>query len=102
MWAAPIYAPEGGDILFGRARSPYASQNSGYDLYLIDRDGSDRRRLFPPEEEIGLEYPEVAWGPGGERLIVVYQGNLYMLFPEDGGLHQLTEEGGVTTVRWRW
>ncbi len=102
MWAMPTYAPEGGDISFGRARSPYVSQNSGYDLYLIDRDGSDRRRLFPPEDEIGMEYPEVAWGPGGERLIVVYQGNLYMIRPADGALHQLTEEGGVTAVRWRW
>ena len=102
MWAAPIYAPEGDYIAFGHARSPYASQTSGYDLYLIDRDGSDRQRLFPPAEEIGLEYPEIAWGPGGDRLIVVYQGNLYLIHVTDGEVHQLTGEGGVTTVRWRW
>ena len=100
MWAAPTYAPQGDHILFGRARSPYASQASGYDLYLMDRDGSDRRRLFPPEGEIGFEYPEVAWGPKGERLLMVYQSNLYLLHITDGKLHQVTDEGGVRKVRW--
>lgn len=102
MWAAPTYAPEGDYVAFGHARSPYVSQTSGYDLYLMDRDGSDRRPLFPPEGEIGLEYPEVAWGPGGDRLIVVYQGNLYLIHVTDGEVHQLTDEGNVTAVRWRW
>jgi len=102
MWATPAYAPEGDFIAFGHARSPYASQTSGYDLYLMDRDGSDRRQLFPPALEIGLEYPEVAWGPGGDRLIVVYQGNLYLILVVDGKVHPLTDEGSVTTVRWRW
>ncbi len=101
MWAAPSYAPAGDYILFGRARSPYASQTSGYDLYAMDRDGSDRRLLFPPEDEIGLGYPDIAWGPGGERLTVVYQGNLYLIQLPDGEIHQLTAGGGVTTVRWR-
>jgi len=102
MWAAPAYAPEGDYIAFGHARSPYASQTSGYDLYLVDRDGSDRQQLFPPTGEIGLEYPEIAWGPGGDRLIVVYHGNLYLIHVTDGKVHQLTGEGGVTTVRWHW
>jgi Tol biopolymer transport system component len=102
MWAAPRYAPEGDYVAFGHARSPYVSQTSGYDLYLMDRDGSDRRLLFPPEGEIGLDYPEVAWGPGGDRLVVVYQGNLYWITVTDGQVHQLTDEGSVTTVRWQW
>jgi Tol biopolymer transport system component len=101
MWAAPMYAPEGDNIVFGHARSPYISQTSGYDLYVMDRDGSDRQLLFPPQDEIGLEYPEIAWGPGGDRLIIVYQGNLYLILM-DGMTHQLTAEGGVTTVRWEW
>ena len=102
MWAAPVYAPEGEIIAFGHARSPYASPTSGYDLYLMDRDGSNRRPLFPPQEEIGLEYPEIAWGPGGDRLAVVYHGNLYLIYVTDGEVRQLTDEGSVTAVRWRW
>jgi len=102
MWAAPAYAPVGDAVVLGYARTPYASQTSGYDLHLMDRDGSDRRPLFPPSEEIGLAYPEFAWGPGGDRLIVVYQGNLYLILVTSGEVHQLTVEGGVTAVRWRW
>lgn len=104
MWASPLYAPEGDWIAFGRARSPYASAASGYDLYVMDRDGSNRRLLFPSEGEPGLRYYSgaVAWGPGGEHLIVVYQGDLYRIAVEDGAAQPLTAEGNVTTVRWEW
>lgn len=101
MWAAPSFAPEGELIAFGHARSPYASQTSGYDLYLVDRDGSDRKQLFPPEGELGLSYPEFTWGPGGDRLLLVYQGNLYLI-TTGGEVRRLTDEGSVTAVRWRW
>lgn len=102
MWSAPAYAPEGDLIAFGHARSPYVSATSGYDLCVMDRDGSDRRTIFPPEGEIGLDYPTIAWGPGGDRLIVVYQGNLYLFVIPDGTVHQLTTEGNATRVRWEW
>lgn len=104
MWAAPAYAPEGDLIAFGHARSPYVSATSGYDLCVMDRDGSDRRTLFPPAGEIGLDDPvdKIAWGPGGDRLIVVYQGNLYLLGVVDGSVRQLTAEGNATRVLWEW
>jgi hypothetical protein len=104
MWAAPAYAPEGDLVTFNRARSPYASHTSGYDLYVMDRDGSDRRMLFPPEGEIGLEYrPGItAWGPGGDQLLVIYRGNLYLIHVVTGEVHQLTTEGSATAVHWRW
>jgi hypothetical protein len=102
MWAAPRYASAGDRVAFGRARSPYVSQTSGYDIYLMDRDGSDRKLLFPPEGEIGLNYPEMAWGPGGNWIVVVYQRNLYWIAVADGQVRQLTDEGSVTTVRWQW
>ena len=101
MWAAPVSAPESGMIAFGRARSPYASQSSTYDLYVMDRDGSDRRLVFPPNEELGLEYPEMAWGPEGERIVVVYQENLHLIEIRSGDVHQLTANGGVTAVQWQ-
>jgi hypothetical protein len=101
MWAAPTFAPEGELIAFGYARSPYASQTSSYDLCLVDRDGSDRRLLFPPEGELGLSYPEFVWGPGGDRLLLVYQGNLYLV-TADGSSYRLTDEENVMAIRWRW
>jgi hypothetical protein len=104
MWAAPAYAPEGDYVAFFRSRSPYTSNTSGYDLYLMDRDGSNHRRLFPPEGEIGLEYrPQMmAWGPGGDRLIVVYHGNLYLIQASTGEVQQLTSGRNATAVLWQW
>jgi hypothetical protein len=102
MWSAPQYAAESEAIAFGRARSPYVSQTSGYDLYSMDRDGSDQQHLFPPREEIGLPYPHVAWGPGGSQLAVIYRGNLYLVDAGTGEYEQLTSEGGVTSVLWEW
>jgi hypothetical protein len=102
MWACPTYAAESDHIAFGRARSPYVSQTSGYDVYIMDRDGSDQRHVFPPEGEIGLPYPNLAWGPGGKQLVVIYRGNLFLIDTDDGEAVQLTSEGGVTSVRWQW
>jgi hypothetical protein len=102
MWANPSYAPESDLIILGRARSPYASQTSSYDLYLIDRDGSNRQLIFPQADEMGLSYPAVAWGPEGDRFITVYQGNLYLVTTVDGKVQQLTTDGNVTAVDWNW
>lgn len=101
MWAAPRYASQGDAIVFGQARSPRASRTSRYDLYVMDRDGSDRRSLFPPPRELGLEYPEVAWAPSGDSLIVIYRGNLQMIDARGGEVVPLTDDGGATAVQWR-
>jgi Tol biopolymer transport system component len=104
MWAAPAHAPDGDHVAFFRSRNPYTSKTSGYDLHLMDRDGSSQRRLFPPEGEIGLEYhPQMmTWGPGGSQLIVVYHGNLYMIDVTTGEVQQLTSGGNATAVLWQW
>jgi hypothetical protein len=101
MWAAPSFSPDGGLIAFGRARAPYASQTSTYDLYLMDRDGSDRRLLFPQNAgELGLEYPAAVWDPAGGRVLVVYRGDLWLV-TVDGQARRVTEDGAVTLARWQ-
>jgi WD40 repeat protein len=101
MWSAPAFAPQTDFIAFGRARSPYASHTSSYDLHVMDRDGSDRRLVFPGDEEIGLAYPEIAWSPNGERVMAVYQENLYLVDVPGGEARRLTDGGGVMTVTWQ-
>ena len=103
MWASPAYAPHTGLVAFGRARSPYASQTSSYDLHIMDRDGSDRRQIFPSAEEMGFEFPELAWSPAGDQIVSVYQNDLYLIdvgSPEPE-VHQLTVAGGATAVDWQ-
>jgi hypothetical protein len=104
MWASPAYALDSNLAAFFRSRSPYTSKTSSYDLYVMDRDGSDQRPLFPPEEEIGLEYhPQMlAWGPGGNRLIFLYYGNLNMIDATTGEVQQLTSGGNAMAVLWQW
>jgi len=100
MWAAPSFSPDGNWILFGRARVPYTSQTSTYDLYVMDRDGSNRRLLFPTDpREPGLDYPAVAWDPAGGRVLAVYRGDLYLI-PLDGQARRVTDDGAITAVRW--
>jgi hypothetical protein len=100
MWAEPRFAPDNRGIAFGRARTPYTSQISGYDLLVMDRDGSNAHVIFPAQEEIGLRYPEMEWGPGASWIVAVYEGNLVLIQLPSGGVRQLTDAGGVTAVQW--
>lgn len=100
MWSNPSFSPQGDVIVFGRARVPYTSQTSPYELYLMDRDGSDRRLLFPQDaSEPGLSYPALAWDPAGGRIAVVYLGDLYLV-TLDGAARRITDDGSITAVRW--
>ena len=103
MWASPAFAPDTGLIAFGRARSPYASHTSSYDIHVMDRDGSDRIQVFPSADEIGFEYPELAWSPVGDQIAAVYQENLLLIDVKDSeaGVYQLTVTGGVTAAEWQ-
>ncbi len=112
MWAVPSWSPvwtttknrpraeKASRIVYGLAESPHDSLNSLYDLYIMDRDGSNRVKLFPLKEEKGLSIPQVAWSPDGDRLIIVYEDNLYLLDPESGQWQQLTGDGFSSQPRW--
>jgi hypothetical protein len=101
MWAAPRWAPGlDGVLVYGQAQSPRNSQDSRYDLFAIDRDGSNVRHLFPPEGLMGLVAPEVAWSPTGDALLLAYEGNLYRLGIQDGRLQQLTSDEQSSHPRW--
>lgn len=104
MWASPAYAQDGDLVAFFHSRNPYTSKTSSYDLYLMDRDGSGQRLLFPPEGEIGLEYhpQKLAWGPGGDRLILIHYGNLQMIDTITGAVQSLTSGSNATAVLWQW
>lgn len=100
MWAAPRWSPGGDLLVYGQAQSPRNSQDSRYDLFVMDRDGSNVQRLFPPEGLMGLIAPEVAWSPAGDAVLVEYEGNLYRVSVPDGSLKQLTSDGASSHPRW--
>ncbi len=101
MWSAPRWAPgEEGLLVYGQAQSPRNSQDSRYELLVMDRDGSNSRYLFPPEGFMGLVAPSPAWSPAGDALLIEYEGDLYRLRLEDRRLDRLTSDGESSRPRW--
>jgi len=106
MWAGARWSPAlgGGEgaIVYGLAANPHESDRSRYDLYLMDRDGSNPRRLYPPAGQMGLlAPPQVAWSPDGTQMLLIHGGNLFLLEVHSGLVRQLTGDGGASLPRWR-
>ncbi len=106
MWAGPLWSPlvSGSDslIAYGLARNPQESDRSRYDLYLMDRDGSNPRRLYPAPDEIGLVGPpQIAWSPTGRQILLIHGGNLFLLEVGSGLVRQLVGDGGASLPRWQ-
>jgi hypothetical protein len=116
IWAAPQFSPLNskpdseyaqGHLAYLRARDPFNSINGEYDLMVADRDGSNARRIFPPETEPGIkagesvyQNQEFAWSPDGQQIAVIYQGNLWIVDVEAEVAHQLTLDGGASNPVW--
>jgi len=99
MWAAPRVGAN--SIVFGHAQAPYASADSRYDLFKMDRDGSNRTRLFPAEGSPGLPgQPDFAFSPAGDQIVIAYQRDLYIVNVSTGAVQQLTTDGNISSPRW--
>ncbi len=111
IWAAPKYSPEinadGAEFPLGyvaylRCRDfpNCISDSAQYDLYLADRDGSNPRRLYPPDGQSGLTQREFVWSPDGRQIAFLYQGNLWVIDIFSQVASQLTLDGGASSPVW--
>ncbi len=104
MWSSPHWSPplEGGStIAYAEADAPANSWESRYKLYLVDRDGSNKRLVFPAEGEVGIARPVTyRWSPDGTYLVLLYLGDLYTMELETAQVQRLTGDGQVTHVDW--
>jgi resuscitation-promoting factor RpfB len=104
MWAAPKWMgldPENRQIVFGMSETPYASDTSRYFLNIMDRDGSNRRWLFPDTGQPGIRgLPDFTIAPDGRGLIVAYQGDLYWINLNTGLTRRLSADGSIAFPRW--
>ncbi|MCS6909382.1 MAG: G5 domain-containing protein [Anaerolineales bacterium] len=88
-------------IAFLQAIEPNTSPQSRYRLAVMDRDGSNLRLVFPPDEQPGFEAGAAfSWSPDGRLIAAIYQGNLWLIDPDSGVSQQLTGDGLTTRVEW--
>jgi hypothetical protein len=94
-------------IAYLQAIFPAQSETSRYRLVVMDRDGSDRRTIFPANDAPGLQPQTPAWAPdpiegqSGDFLAVIYQGNLWLVDSGNGQAFQITGDGLVTRIDWK-
>jgi len=121
MFAYPIPSPvqtlpsgeQAYELAYLQAIFPTQSDTSRYRLVVMDRDGSNRRVLFPAEGAPGLDPQQPLWGPqpaGGNDLdpkgqgywlAVIYQGNLWLVHSQTGEVRQLTGDGLIDRMDWK-
>jgi hypothetical protein len=97
-------------VAYLQANFPDQSDTSRYAVMVMDRDGSNRRRIFPPENFTLLDPKETwgTWAPAkrsadddGFLLVVIYQGNLWLVDMQNGKNFQLTADGLVSRADWK-
>jgi hypothetical protein len=110
--ASPLQTQPSGEtgyqIAFLQATFPNQSDTSRYRLAVMDRDGSNRRVLFPSEDAAGLEPLRDwgAWSPalmpesGNYSIAVLYLGNLWIVNSSSGEAVQITGDGLTSRVIW--
>ncbi|RPI91922.1 MAG: DUF348 domain-containing protein [Chloroflexi bacterium] len=94
-------------VAYLQAIFPSQSQTSRYRLVVMDRDGSNRRTLFPASDAPGLDPQTPAWAPdpidgqSGDFIAVVYQENLWLVDSGNGQAYQVTGDGHVKRIDWQ-
>jgi hypothetical protein len=67
----------------------------------MDRDGSNKRSVFPREGEVGMARPIThAWSPDGRQLVTLYLGDLYLVDILSGRVQRMTGDGQSTQLDW--
>ena len=95
------------EVAYLQAIFPEQSETSRYRVVVMDRDGSNRRTIFPAKDAPGLNPQVPAWAPDpidgqtGDFIAVVYQGNLWLIDSGNGQAYQVTGDGLVTKIDWK-
>jgi hypothetical protein len=88
---------------------PMQSDASRYRLAVLDRDGSNRREIFPPPEAAGLD-PQRHWGAWSPAplegrmslaVAVLYQGNIWLVDAATAEAWQITGDGRISRLAWK-
>ena len=103
---SPIDDNERYQVAYLQAVFPERSDTSRYQLMLMDRDGSNREMLFPPEGSLGLTPQQIQWEPLAEDsinryLAFIYQGNIHIYDLLEKKTVQITGDGSINAMDWQ-
>ncbi len=94
-------------VAYLQAIFPDQSETSRYRLIVMDRDGSNRRVIFPSADSTGIEPQTPVWAPqpiqgqSGDFLAIIYQGNLWLVDSGNGQAYQITGDGLISRIDWK-
>jgi Tol biopolymer transport system component/uncharacterized protein YcfL len=108
MWSMPQFSPlrtiedeqTVGWLAFLRSIEPLNSVAGRYQLAIVDRDGSNQRLIYPPEDEAGLLPQIVTWSPDARQIALIHQGDLFVVDVSSGRAQQLSSDGLSSNPRW--
>jgi hypothetical protein len=93
-------------VAYLQALFPAQGERSRYRLMVMDRDGSNRRALYPLEGS-GLEPQHLVWSPQplaerrGYAIAVLDENNLWLVDTLSGEFWQVTGDGLTSRVDWK-
>ncbi len=94
-------------LAYLQALSPLQSANSGYQLIVMDRDGSNRSIRFPRAGSSGLNPQTPVWAPAptnksqDQFLAMIYQENLWLIDDATGAQYKISEDGHISRLEWK-
>ena len=93
-------------IGFLNAILPDQSEISRYNLSIMDKDGSNQKKLYPGEGIQGLKAQMIFWEPESDtpqqpRIAFIAQGNLMIVEVDSGIVRQITGDGSIDKIDWK-
>ena len=95
IWSAAIWSPatdsDGERLALLRAAEPVDGEDGDYILWLAGSDGTNARRIFPPEGERGRfarSRQSLAWGPDPDVISFIFDDELHILNLATGEIHR--------------
>ena len=95
-------SPNGSRIVFFAETGPEGGTSHAGDLYVVNADGTDLRKLNPPGPRPGfVDVPTIAMSPDGRSATFGVENRVYVADLESGDVRAISNRGGyVWAVSW--